>query len=146
MSKLRVAARSRLSGTIPTARAAIARPTGTLIQNTHCQPGPSIKGPPMIQAAVAPMPPVAPQAPIALLRSAPSGKVPIRIDKAAGVIAAAPTPCTARAVINAAAEDASPQPSDATLNSPTPTSSIRLRPMRSATRPPTSSSVPNDSM
>ena len=92
MSKLRVARVSRLSGNSPVARAVIATPTGTLIQNTHCQPGPSISGPPTIQAAVAAIPPVAPHAPIALLRSAPSGKLRIRIDKAAGVIAAAPRP------------------------------------------------------
>jgi hypothetical protein len=50
-------------------------------------------------------------------------------------------------VINAEAEDASPQPSDAArLNSPTPDSSIRLRPTTSATRPPSNSSVPKESM
>src|SRR5207248_7545277 len=120
MSKLRVAPVSRLSGNSPAARAVIATPTGTLIQNTHCQPGPSISGPPMIQAAVAAMPPVAPHAPIALLRPAPSGKLRIRIDKAAGVIAAAPSPCTARAAINIPPEDASPHASEASVNTPTP--------------------------
>jgi hypothetical protein len=137
---------SRLSGSSPTASAAIAMPIGTLIQNTHAQPGPSISGPPMIHAAVAPMPPAAPQAPIALLRSAPSGNVRIRIDSAAGVIAAAPRPCTARAAIRTAVEDASPQASDASVNSPTPASSIRLRPTRSAIRPPSSSRVPKVSI
>ena len=117
-----------------------------LIQNTHCQPGPSISGPPMIQAAVAAIPPVAPHAPIARLRSAPSGKLRIRIDKAAGVIAAAPRPCTARAAINVAPEDASPHAKEASVKMATPASSTRLRPSRSANRPPSNSSVPNDSM
>jgi len=100
----------------------------------------------MSHAAVAPMPPVAPHAPIALLRSAPSAKVLIRIDNAAGVIAAAPTPCIARAAINIAPESASPHASEASVNTPIPPSSTRLRPIRSAIRPPSNSSVPNDSM
>jgi hypothetical protein len=100
----------------------------------------------MIQAAVAAIPPVAPDAPIARLRSAPSGKVRIRIDKAAGVIVAAPTPCTARAAISVAPEDASPHAKDASVKTPTPMSSIRRRPSRSANRPPSKRSVPKDSM
>ena len=58
-------------------------------------------GPPTSHAAVPPMAPVEPQIPSALLRSPPSGKVVITIDSAVGVMIAAATPCTARAVSSA---------------------------------------------
>ena len=63
-----------------------------LMKKIHSQPGPSTSGPPISHAAVAPMPPSAPQIPSALLRSGPSGKVVEMIDSAVGVMIAAPTP------------------------------------------------------
>jgi hypothetical protein len=72
--------------------------------------------------------------------------VRIRIDRAAGVIAAAPSPWTARAPISTALEPASPHSSEANVNSATPTSSMRLRPSTSANRPHNNRSAPNVSM
>ena len=99
-------------------------------------------GPPTSHAAVPPMAPVEPQIPSALLRSAPSGKVVITIDSAVGVMIAAATPCTARAVSSAPLVPASPAPSEASANRPVPTMNIRRRPSRSAARPPSSSRPP----
>ena len=56
------------------------------MKKIHCQLGPSTSGPPISHAAVAPMPPSAPQIPSALFRSAPSGKVVEMIDSAVGVM------------------------------------------------------------
>ena len=53
--------------------------------------------PPKSTPAAAPLPPIAPQMPSALLRSAPSSNASSMIDSAAGETIAAPTPCTARA-------------------------------------------------
>ena len=50
------------------------------MKKIHRQPGPSTSGPPMSHAAVAPMPPSAPQSPSALFRSEPSVKVVEMID------------------------------------------------------------------
>ena len=83
------------------------------MKKIHSQPGPSTSGPPISQPAVAPTPPFMPQIPRALLRSAPSGKVVEMIERAVGVMIAAPMPWTARAAISAAVDQASPQSSDA---------------------------------
>ena len=64
------------------------------MKKIHSQPGPSTSGPPISHAAVAPMPPSAPQIPSALFRSEPSGKVVEMIERAVGVMIAAPTPWT----------------------------------------------------
>src|SRR5919197_1310314 len=81
-------------------------PTATLMKKIHSQPGPLTSGPPISHAAVAPMPPSAPQIPSALFRSEPSGKVVEMIERAAGVMIAAPTPWTTRAARSAAGEQA----------------------------------------
>jgi hypothetical protein len=54
--------------------------------------------------------------PSALLRSAPSWNVVVRIESAAGAMIAAPRPCAARAAISAVSLDASPQRSEASVN------------------------------
>ena len=54
------------------------------MKKIHSQP-PSTSGPPISHAAVAPMPPSAPQIPSALFRSEPSGKVVEMIERAVGV-------------------------------------------------------------
>ena len=141
-SKRRRSTAPRLSLSSTGLRAATATATGTLMKKIHCQPRPSVTGPPTSHAAVPPMAPVEPQIPSALLRSAPSGNVVITIDSAVGVMTAAATPCTARAVSSAALVPASPAPSDASANRPTPTMNTRRRPKRSAARPPSSSRPP----
>ena len=112
------------------------------MKKIHSQPSPSVIGPPTIHAAVPPIAPVAVHTPSALLRSAPSGNVVIRIDSAVGVMIAAAIPCTTRATISAASDPASPHASDAAANSAVPTANTRRRPSRSAARPPSSSRPP----
>ena len=58
--------------------------------------------PPSSTPAAPPEPATAPQTPSALLRSAPSAKVVVTIESAAGESSAAPKPCTARAAISQA--------------------------------------------
>ncbi len=52
-------------------------------------------------------------------------------------------PCTALATISIAGSNATPQTSDAAVNTPTPAMNARLWPIASPTRPPSSSSPPN---
>ena len=112
------------------------------MKKIHSQPGPSTSGPPISHAAVAPMPPSAPQIPSALFRSAPSGNVVEMIERAVGVMIAAPMPWTARAASSAAGDQASPQRSDAAVKNGTPVMNRRRRPSRSAARPPSRSRPP----
>jgi hypothetical protein len=113
-----------------------------LMKKIHCQPGPSTSGPPISHAIVAPKPPFMLQIPSALFRSAPSGNVVEMIESALGVMIAAPMPCTARAVIRAPGDQASPQTSEASVKAATPTMNTRRRPSRSAARPPSRSRPP----
>ena len=99
--------------------------------------------PPNSTPAAAPLPPIAPQIPSALFRSAPSSNVVVMIASVAGEMIAAPSPCTARAAISTPIEPESPQASDATENSATPAMNTRRRPSRSAARPPSSRKPPN---
>jgi len=99
--------------------------------------------PPKSTPAAAPLPPIAPQMPSALLRSEPSSNVVVMIASVAGETIAAPTPCTARAAMSTPIEPAMPQTSEASENSAIPTMNIRRRPSRSAARPPSSRSPPN---
>ena len=112
------------------------------MKKIHSQPRPSVIGPPISHAAVPPMAPVEPQTPSALLRSGPSGKVVMTIDSAVGVIIAAATPCTTRAVSSAVLVPARPAPSEARANRIVPATNMRRRPSRSAARPPSSSRPP----
>jgi hypothetical protein len=80
--------------------------------------------------------------PSALLRSAPSAKVVIRIESAVGAMIAADTPWTTRAAISTPPDHASPHASEASRNSAVPAMNIRLRPRRSAERPPSKSRPP----
>jgi hypothetical protein len=77
------------------------------------------------------------------LRSAPSRKVVIRIESAAGVIAAAPTPCSDRAATSMVGDHARPPSSDASANTATPLTNVRRCPSTSAARPPRSRRLPN---
>ena len=131
-----------LSGTRATASAKTSTPTGTLTQKIHSQPRYFVRIPPKRTPAAAPEPPSAPQIPSALFRSAPSRKVVVTIDSAAGEMIAAPRPCTARALIKTPELLAKPQTSEAIVKSVRPTRKIRLRPSRSAIRPPSKRNPP----
>ncbi len=99
--------------------------------------------PPASTPTAAPEPPSAPQMPSALFRSGPSSNVVVMIDSAAGVMSAAPKPCTAREAISTPSDHARPQRNDATVKITTPISNTRRRPSRSAARPPSRRKPPN---
>ncbi|MYY08664.1 hypothetical protein GT204_07045 [Streptomyces sp. SID4919] len=138
-SKERTRASFRLSISITGARTSATAATGTLIQKTHCQPSVSVMRPPSSSPAVAPSPPIPPQMPSALFRSAPSVKVFITMDRAAGAMVAADTPCRARAATSTSADGANPHPSEASTRSDIPARKTLRRPSRSAARPHNSS-------
>src|SRR3954451_13474646 len=94
-SKWRVADSDRLSAIRRGDSAATTRATGTFTHSTHSQPRPSVRIPPKSTPAAPPAPATAPQAPSALLRSAPSRKVVVTIDRADGEMIAAPRPWAA---------------------------------------------------
>jgi hypothetical protein len=83
-----------------------------------------------------------PYAPSAFTRSVPWLKLVVRMDSAAGVISAAPSPWASRAPISMPEFCASPPASDARPNSTVPATSVRRRPSRSANRPPSSRKPP----
>ena len=90
-------------------------------------------------AAVAPMPP---QAPSALLRSAPSPNMFMTMDSAAGSTTAAPRPWMPRMMIRNVSLVASAQASEAAVKIASPAMNRRLRPSRSAARPPSRRNPP----
>ena len=120
-------------------------PTGMLTKKIHSHERASVSTPPSSTPAAAPKPPTAPQTPSAMFRSRPSAKVVIRIASAAGEIVAAPRPWIARAPISDASDQARPQRSDPIVNRTRPTMKMRLRPSRSAVRPPSSRKPPKTS-
>ena len=131
---------SRTSGRV--SRSTIA-PTGTFTKKIHSQPAYFVRMPPNRTPAAAPLPPIAPQIPSALLRSEPSSKVVMMIESVAGEMIAAPSPCMTRAAISTPIEPASPQASDAAEKRAIPIMNMRRRPRRSPVRPPSSRKPPN---
>ena len=87
-------------------------PTGMLTKKIHSQLRASVSTPPRRTPAAAPNPPTAPQTPRAMLRSRPSVNVVERIDRAAGVMTAAPSPWRARAEISDPSDHARPAIND----------------------------------
>ncbi len=122
-----------------------ATPTGTFTKKIHSQLRRSVSTPPRRTPATAPKAPTAPQTPSAMFRSRPSTNVTIRIESAAGVMIAAPSPWNERAAISDVSDQARPARSEETVNTITPTRKIRRRPRRSAARPPSSRKPPKTS-
>src|SRR6266511_3398123 len=132
-----------LSRTIRGVSASTSAPTGTLTKKIHSHPRYFVNTPPASTPTAAPLPPSAPQIPRALFRSAPSSKLVMTIESAAGEMMAPPSPCTPRAAISIPSDWASPHASEASVKSTTPTMKTRLRPSRSAARPPRRRKPPN---
>ena len=78
----------------------------------------------------------------AFARSPPSVNVVVMIETTAGASIAAPRPCSARNASSIPGVVASPQSSDATVNSAMPSVNSLLRPKRSPARPPRSRKPP----
>ncbi len=81
------------------------------------------------------MPTVAPQAPIARLRSRGSVKTFVMIDIATGLSIEPPTPCKARAAISQPSVGATLQASEPAANTNRPVWNVRRRPSRSPVEP-----------
>ena len=101
-----------------------------------------VNTPPPIRPIAPPATLIAAYTPNARVRSAPSGKVVMISESAAGATSAPPAPCTARATSKNAGEVANPPASEAAENSSSPAMNILRRPSRSPARPPSSSSPP----
>ena len=121
-------------------------PIGTLTNSTQRQLRPLVRIPPRSTPAAPPAPATAPQIPSARLRSAPSAKVVVMIERAAGETIAAPSPWTARAAISHPSDCAIPPANDATENRTRPSMNMRRRPSRSAIRPPSRRKPPKVSV
>src|SRR6202021_1602724 len=135
-----VSAVPRMAG----ARAAAARPTGTLTRNTARQLVNCTSTPPRTWPATKPTEETAPYRPMARVRSGPSGKLVVMRDSAAGATIAAPAPWMTRAAISSTGSWARPPARLARANATSPTMNIRRRPSRSAARPPRISRPPKE--
>ena len=133
----------RLSASTIGAAAITAIPTGTLMKNTHDQFRYEVRKPPSSTPAAPPDPEAAPQMPSARLRSAPSAKVVIRIERPAGANSAPPSPCSARNAISDPSDQDRPHSSELIENTARPIMNTRRRPNTSASRPPSKRTPPN---
>ena len=120
-------------------------PTGTLTKKIHGQESMSTRNPPSTRPTAPPPTAIAAHTPSAFVRSAPSLKVVVTIESAAGETSAAPRPCSPRARISHVSPVASAQSSDADVKSTSPARNTRLRPIRSPARPPSSRKPPKRS-
>ena len=116
-------------------------PIGTFTQKMSCQPAHVVRAPPSRTPTATDRLPTAPHSARPRARWLPEYVV-MMIDRAAGVMRAAPRPCAARVPMSSPALPAKPDSSDATVNTPIPTRKTRLRGSRSATRPPSSRPPP----
>ena len=89
-----------------------------------------------------PMPVIAANTAVAVLRAGPLGNVVAISANPVGEAMAAPTPCSSRAVTRVLSSHAMPHRMEAIVNNETPTMNVRLRPMVSPRRPPSSMSPP----
>ncbi len=100
----------------------------------------SASSPPVIGPSASATAETPTQMPIAIPRCR-GGKVAAMIESVAGLINAAPTPCTARAAISVSPFVARPHASEESVKTTRPRMKIRRRPMRSASFPPLSMST-----
>ena len=96
MSKLLCACSSRDSGTLRSAATNTAIPTGMFTKKIHGHESASTRMPPSTSPTAPPPTAIAAHTPIAFVRSAPSEKVAVMIERAAGAMRAAPSPCSPR--------------------------------------------------
>ncbi len=85
-----------------------------------------------------PTPVIAANTAVAALRAGPLGKVVAISARPVGDAIAEPTPCSSRAMTSVVSSQATPHSIEAMVNSATPTMKVRLRPMVSPSRPPSS--------
>ena len=125
---------SRDSGTRAPTRARPSSTTGTLIRKTDPHQKRSSSAPPTIGPIATPRPTAPAHSPMARARSRGS-KTFEMIDRVAGMIAAAPTPISARAPMSCPGLCAYAEASEARPNKASPMARNRLRPNRSPSTP-----------
>src|SRR5207248_7391407 len=96
-------------------------PIVTLTKNIHPQPAYCVRTPPRRTPIAAPEPAIPPRMPSALLRSGPSSKVTVTIEKTEGERIAPAAPWANRAAISIPDETESPQISEQIEKSSRPT-------------------------
>ena len=117
------------------------RPIGTLTRNAQRQDT-SVSAPPTTSPITDPTPVMAANTAVAMLRAGPLGNVVAISASPVGEAIAAPTPWSRRAVTRVGSSHAMPHRIEAMVNSETPAMKVRLRPMVSPRRPPSSMSPP----
>ena len=130
-----VAFGSRESATCISVTNTATAPIGTLTKKIHFQPMPEVITPPSTGPTATAAPVTAPKTPNAVPRSLPWNACAISASEVANIIAP-PVPCTARARFSISGELDRPQTAEATVNTTRPATNTRLRPIRSATEPP----------
>ena len=126
---------SRDVGTAHAIIAATKAATGTMNKKTLPHQKCPSSHPPTIGPVATPTPVVAPHKPIAFARSARSVKTLAINESVEGKMAAAPRPITARAAISSPGVCTSEPASEPAAKTPSPASSIPLRPTRSLRLP-----------
>src|SRR5215469_1239312 len=133
------------AGSSRTAPATATTPRTTLTYRHQRQDRYSVRNPPSSSPTAPPAPAMAPKTPNALPRSAGSANVTVSVDSAAGASSAPNAPCKPRPITSIAKLVAAPPSADAAAKPTRPMISIRLRPTRSDSRPPSSSNPPKAS-
>ncbi len=122
------------SGTSRSASAMPTTPTGTFTKKIHSQPSPSTSTPPRIGPTSVATPATAPHRLIARPRDA-AGNVRVITAMVCGIITAAPSPWTTRAMMRPPIVSVRPHKNDASVNTVNPTRYTRRGPNRSPSRP-----------
>ena len=116
-------------------------PIGTLIQKIQCQEASWITAPPTSGPRATAMPLMPDHTPSAMPRCS-GGKASASSVSVSGVAMAAPAPWMARAADQQAGGGASAAAAEATVKRAMPVTNMRLRPKRSPSAAPVSSSTP----
>jgi hypothetical protein len=101
-----------------------------------------VSAPPTTRPITEPTAVIAANTAVAKLRAGPFGKVVATSANPVGEAMADPTPCDNRATTKVTSSQATAQSTEEIVNSATPTMKVRLRPMVSPRRPPSSISPP----
>ena len=118
--------------------------TGRLMKNTHRQLNSSVRKPPSSGPTALPSP-ATPRISPPARPAFSSGSSAYVIPRIAGHISAPPMPMRPRHTINGTTLGMRPAASEKTAKKPAPIMKMRLRPNRSARRPPVTISTPNTS-
>src|SRR5215471_18124082 len=133
------------AGSSRTAPATATTPRTTLTYRHQRQDRYSVRNPPSSSPTAPPAPAMAPKTPNALPRSAGSVNVTVSVDSAAGASIAPNAPCAPRPITSTAKLFAAPPSAEAAAKPTSPMISIRRRPTRSDSRPPSSRRPPKAS-